>query len=199
MRTETTQIFAFDELSDEAKEKAIENIRNDYYNENEFAEWAIDDCYLLEPPQKELTELFGDDFYQKLNKGEKYLDSTLLKNNRKIFFSLGRDRYIDISNAMEVKSEYYFLLWSGIPKGMHEKVYFTIGKDTINFEENDCEYTFTDKEKVIIDSATSKFEDHCEEILNRIEADIDYRFTDEAIIEDIEANEWEFLKDGTQY
>jgi len=28
---------------------------------------------------------------------------------------------------------------------------------------------------------------------------IDYRFSDEAIIEDIIANEYEFLKDGTRY
>ena len=55
---------------------------------------------------------------------------------------------------------------------------------------------FTEQELIKITEAVDKFEEHCQEILNRIEADIDYRFTDEAIIEDIQANNIEFTEEG---
>lgn len=51
----------------------------------------------------------------------------------------------------------------------------------------------------VIYNAENKFKDLIEDVLKRIEADIDYRFTDEAIIEDIEANDYEFLSNGKGY
>ena len=52
MRTETIEIFKFEELSKEAKKNAIELQRNELYKHNDFSEWSIDDCYLLNPPYR---------------------------------------------------------------------------------------------------------------------------------------------------
>ena len=124
MRTETIEIFKFEELNPEAQAKAIEKFRNKLYQHNDFAEWAIDDCFLLNPPHKEVVKLTTE-----------LTDDILIKNTRKIFFDLGRGRYIDISNAMEVQDNDLFLKWLGVTDRMIEEdnIYFTIGKDTIEF------------------------------------------------------------------
>jgi len=199
MRTIETKLYTIDELSEEAQEKAIEQFRNSYYAHNDFSEWAIDNCYLLEPKHEELIKKFGKDFYEVLNKNEKYKDVPLIKNNRKIYFSLDRDRHIDISNAMEIRNDYYFLKWLGLNDMLIDKVCFSIGKDTIEFETNDYEVSFTEIEQGKLGLATEKFEEYCDDILTSIENEIDYRFSDEAIIEEIEANEWEFTEEGQLY
>ena len=191
MRTETIEIFKFEELSKEAKKNAIELQRNELYKHNDFSEWAIDDCYLLNPPYREVEKLDNT-----------LVDSILIKNTReKFYFSLGRDRFIDISNAMEIVSNDVFLEWLGVTDRMikDDSVYFTIGKDTIEFEENDCEQEFKERDLRILDRAKEKYENHCEDILNCIEESIDYNFTDEAILESIECNDYEFTSNGEQH
>jgi len=188
MQTLEIQLFNFDELTKESKEKAIEGVRELCYVDNNFAEWAIDDCALLEPLHKDLFDLLGKNY-----------NFPLIKNNREIYFSLDRDKYIDVSNAMEITNKYQFLMWIGIPENMIENVDFSIGKDTISIEENSWDYEFNDNELKIINSAVEKFENHCDDILDRIRKDIDYRFSDEAIIEDILSNSFEFTEDGAIY
>ncbi len=200
----TATRYKFDELSDEAKETAIENMRESYYESNDFAEYAIDDDYLFEPPNEELTKLFGADFYEKLNSGKKYKDTPLIENTRKgIYFSLDRDRHLDASNAIDVNNDHYFMLWLGIPEEMHEKVYYKITDDgsrsadtIIEFEPNDNEYEFTDAEQEILDTAAEKFSSHMGDVLSNIEKKIDYMYTDESITETIEANDYDFDEDG---
>jgi|TARA_R110000822_G_scaffold6851_8_gene28655 hypothetical protein len=192
MRTVVTKVFTFDELSDAAKETAIDKVRDTYYEHNDFAEWAIDDCSLLEPPHKELEDLLGESY-----------NFPLLRNTRKdIYFSLDRDRHIDISNAMEVTDTEQFLKWLGIDSKKFLDEYddsileYQIGKDTIEFEPVSYEYDFTEEQESILDDAKEKFEGHCGSILDRLVRDIDYRFTCDAITDDIQANEFEFTEDG---
>ena len=184
MRTIRTKVYQFDELSEQAKQVAIENYRNE---DHDFAEWAIDNCSLLEPPHKELENLFGKEY-----------DFPLIKNNRKVYFDTDRNRHIDISNAMEIQNEKQFLLWLGLNNRLIDKIEFCIYEDGIEFN-NISHLDYTEKEIVKIIEAVDKFKDHCEDILKRIEAGIDYRYTDEAIIEDILANEYEFLSNGKQF
>ena len=188
MRVIKTELYKFKELSEESKQKAIELHRNNLYEYNDFSGWAIDDCFLLEPLHNELEKLGF--------KGE-----LLIKNNRKIYFSLGRDRYIDISKAMEIQDNDLFLKWLGVTDRMIKEgnVCFTIGKDTIGFGENDYTKDFTDRDLRILERAEDKFENHCNSILNSIEESIDWNYTDEAITESIECNDYEFTKDGKQY
>ena len=194
MRTLEIKLFTFDELSNEAKENAIKQVRESYYEYNDFCQWAIDDCALLEPLENELTEILGKDY-----------KFPLIENNRKIYFSLDRNRYIDISNAMTITDDNDFFKWLGIDENLFLDddgfliLDYKIGKDTIEFETNDFNIDFNDEQNKILDSAIEKFESHCEDILTRIESDYEYRFTDEAIIEDIKANNFEFYNDGKIY
>lgn len=194
MRTIETTVYKFNELVEDAQQNAIEKIRDFYYEYNDFVSLAIDDCALLEPPHKELEDLFGTEY-----------DFPLIKNNRKVYFSLGRDRNIDISNAMEISSHNQFLLWLGIKESdfLDEEGFsildYKIGTDTIEFDTTDYSIEFTKEQETILEMAKEKFEEHCEDILKGIEKEIDYRFTDEAIIEDILANDYEFLSNGEQY
>ncbi|MDC7249494.1 MAG: hypothetical protein PQJ49_06235 [Sphaerochaetaceae bacterium] len=207
MRTIETKVYTFDELSEEAKQNAIESIRNSYYEFNEFGQWAVDDCYLFEPIHKELTEMFGEDFYEILNKDKKYKDTPLIGNNRKdIYFDCeARYRYLDCTTAMEINNDTFFLLWLGIPKEMHGIVTYNIyskmgryGDTSIEFDHIDCE-DFTDEQNDLLNDAVDKFDEHIMTVLQNISDSIDYRFTDEAIKEDIESNEYEFLETGEQF
>ena len=127
----------------------------------------------------------------------------LIKNTREgIYFNTERDRFVDCSNAIEITNEKQLLLWLGIDiniVGLEDIVYsfftprFRNADTTIDFDNYSSEF-----DSLII-LAQEKFNNHIQEVLKRIEADIDYRFTDEAIIEDIEANDYEFLSNGKRY
>jgi hypothetical protein len=187
MRTIKTTVYSFDELNDSAKEKAIENIREDYYRDNDFAEWVIDDCCLLEP-----EELKNE-------------DSILIENNRKVYFDLGRNKHIDISQAMEIKDDERFLEWLGIKKddfldeNRYSIIEYRINSDSIEFDTTDWNVEFTKEQEDILNDAKIKFKNHCNYILDRIEMGIEYRYSDEGITEDIYSNDWEFTEDGSKY
>lgn len=81
-----------------------------------------------------------------------------------------------------------------------ENIYFEI--ITPNYRNASTEIAFDDYDERfgdVIDTAEEKFNSLIRDIIDRIESSIDYRFTDEAIIEDIEANDYEFLSNGKKY
>jgi hypothetical protein len=183
-------LFNFNELSNEVQQKVIDSFRNKYYQNNNFTEWAIDDCSLLEPKHTELTELLGNDY-----------NFPLFKNNRNISFDIDSN-YIDVSNGLEITNENHFFIWLGIDtndfidENGNSLIDYTISIDSLDFH---FDNNLTEKQIDILDNAKNKFENHCNDILKRIENDIEYRFSDEAIIEDIEANEFEFEENGKIY
>jgi hypothetical protein len=192
MKTVSINVYSFNELSTEAKENAIEQVRQSYYEYNDFANWATDDCSLFEPKHDELISLFGENY-----------SFPLIENTRnKIYFDTDRNSFLDCENAMIIKNEKQFLEWLGLPKEVTEDVDFSYGIFTPSYRNSsttidfDC---FNSEFGDVIDAAIDKFNNHILDCLDRIEADIDYRFTDEAIIEEIEANDFEFLEDGTRY
>lgn len=192
MRTIRTKVYTFNELSKEAQEFAINEIRNNYYECNDFASWAVDDCSLFEPEHQELEGLFGKDY-----------NFPLIKNTREnIYFDTDRNSFLDCAIAMKVTDDEKFLLWLGIDRNISglddiEYTIFTSGyrnaDTTIEFDDYDSDYDD------LIENATEKFENHISDVLKRIKSDIDYRFTDEAITEDILANGYEFLINGKQF
>ena len=192
MRTIRTKVYKFDELSEQAKQVAIEEVRNEYYEYNDFANWAVDDCALFEPKEKELIELFGEDY-----------NFPLIKNTREsIYFDTERNRFLDCEKAMQITNKKQFLLWLGIDveDEAFENIYFEI--ITPNYRNASTEIAFDDYDERFgdrIDTAVERFNALIRDIIDRIEADIDYRFTDEAIIEDILANEYEFLSNRKKY
>ena len=197
MRTIRTKVYSFEELSNDAKVVAIENIRQNSYSDNAFALWAVDDCALFEPTQTEL-DLIGFES----NNGNEFL----IENTRKsIYFDTDRNSFLDCAEAMEETNNELFLKWLGIEGELAEKIESEIytpnnrnANTTIEFSEGyGCE--FSNEDLTVLYNATKKFDNHIQSVLKRIETDIDYRFTDEAITEDILANDYEFLKSGKQY
>ena len=192
MRTIRTKIYKFDELLVDNQQNAIEAVRNQYYDHNDFSSWALDDCSLFEPEQAVLLSLFGENY-----------NFPLIKNTREnIYFDTDRNRFLDCSQAMDVTNDEHFLLWLGIDRNVEGlgDITFTIFSFN-NYSSNakiDFDDYSSDFDELII-SAQKKFDKHIESILKRIEADIDYRFTDEAIIEGINSNDYEFFKNGKIY
>jgi len=175
MRTIETEVYEFHELSEQAKEVAIMNEREAKYHSPSISDFIIDDCYLLNP---------------------KGVHDLIIENTRKVYFDLYRG-YINISEGMHIKDDKAFLDWLNIPIELQNEVYYTIKESTIYFEENDCEYEFTENDNKILDDAKEKFEEHCSWILECIEKEYDFQYSDECIIEDIQCNEYEFTKEGT--
>lgn len=196
MRTIRTKVYKFEELSDEAKQVAIESVRQDYYQYNDFASWAVDDCALFEPLQTELDLI-----------GFKGTDFIISNNRKNIYFSTDRNWFLDCSEALKVEHCDYFYKWLGITdEFLLQKISFEIYTPNGRNSDTTIEFIFnedfdepTEKELKIVENAEEKFNEHIKSVLKRIETDIDYRFTDEAIIEDILANEYEYLSNGKQY
>lgn len=199
MKTIEVKIYYFNELSEAAQQIAIDQFRDRKCEDTSVAEWTIDDCYLFEPTHAEMTLLFGEE-YTKLTK-------PVIANTRKnIYFDTERNRHLDADEGIEITNEKMFLTWLEIPADLQDKLFYNITNtygrypDTIiKFEENDCDYHFTEEENTILEKAAEKFSNHMEEVLNRIEQSIDWQFSDECIAEDIEINQYEYTADGKRY
>ena len=199
MRTEKLEIYSFEELSKEAQINAIEEVRESYYEDNDFASWAVDDCALFEPIQTEL-DLIGFES----NNGNEFLIENTREN---IYFDTDINSFLDCAKAIKITDDSLFLKWLGITDYfLVQKINYDIytpmyrnSDTTIEFSFDDDFDKFTDEELKVVQNATKKFDNHIQSVLKRIENDINYRFTDEAITEDILANDYEFLKSGEQY
>jgi hypothetical protein len=197
MKTIEIKLYKFSELSEQAKSKAIEQRRESMYRDSDIPYWVIDDCYLFEPKHDKLVSLFGEEY----NK----MTEPMLGNTRKIYYSLDRDRYLNAEDGIIVNNEEMFLTWLRIPKYLQEKINYTIkterggNSDTIIEFYPYGEHELDDEEMQILDDAYELFNDHMYDVLKRIEYEYDYFFTDENIVEELDAYDYDFTEDGTIY
>jgi len=206
-RTITTELFKFEELSPEAKAKAIENYREQLeegrHGASDFPRWAIDDCSLLEPKHVDMVELFGEDYYAE-NK-----EQFVFKNNREgITFNCDHPyRHLSFHNALEVTNDKMFLTFLDIPEKFHNSVDYEFYDDDHRYPDSKIEFQITNQEDLTpqdlkeiqdaIEVATTRFDVHRSSILERIENDIEYRYSDESIEEELENDgSIEFTTDG---
>ena len=181
MRTIKTKLFNFDELSKEAQETAIEQIRENHEMGNDFWEWAKDDCSLLEPPHEELVNLFGNDYEFPLIKN--------LRDGLRVY-----EDTADLSKGAQITNGDHFLEWLGLDTDCNYKI---VEENILLWLADDREPTEEDED--LFGKAQTKFREHLKTIFDRVESSYDYRFSDEAIKEDIAANDWEFTADGSIY
>ena len=198
MKTIETNLFKFNELSDYAKETAIEKYREQMYTNYDIASWVIDDCYLFEPLNIDLIKLFGEEYTK--------LDKPIIGNTRKVYFDTGRSSFLDADEAIEINNERMFLLWLGIPESMHDNLCYLIKNNTarypdtkIKFEPNEWRYEFTNDELMILENAEDKFSDHMGNVLNRIDDSIEYYYSDDYLQQELEDSENYFTEDGIRY
>ena len=190
------KIYKFEELSEEAKEKALSQYRNEM-EENESWEaqnWAIDDCALFEPKHDEMVDAVGPDYYEK--NGE-----FVMANRRTGINTDGY--YLNIQEALEITNSTMFKKWLGVPDMFIDNVDYDISTDngstSIELEHDRLiGDPLADALTGILDNAETKFSNHIEDIIRRIELGTEEYFSADNVMDRIEEDsELEFLKDGT--
>lgn len=187
MREETVtyKVFKFNELSDEAKKKALEH----FYDINVDHDWW-EFCY--EGFSEQLKEVGID--------------------CKKFYFSLDRDKHIEPVN-MRLEDHYKFI---------HEKVeenvrhsildiadlYLATGDgyyrtipvfDTHGYvDPNRCPRLYKTIDS-LIDRCNEVLRSMLEDFISTLQKEYDYLTSEEAIIETINCNEYEFLENGEVY
>jgi len=194
MKTIEINLYKFDELTQDVKQKVIDKFREIKYNDSYVSQWAVDDCYLFEPKHDELVQLFGEDYLK--------LKEPILGNSRKVYFDTDRCRHLDASQGIIVNNEQMFLKWLGIEYPLQENIYFNIKtnsrhSDTVIEFESISE--LAEHEIEILNSASEKFDNHMNWVLNKIDESIEFQYSDECIIDDIMINDYDFTEYGEQY
>jgi len=194
----TIQIYSYNELEPVAKLRAIEEVREELMEKEyyEAALWAADDCALLEPAHDEMTELLGNDYYEK--NGNQFV----FKNNRtNIEFD---DYEIHVQQALEITNNKMFKKWLGIPDVLSEWIEYeiieSVSKTDIEFE---CTLINSDPRYpaavAAIEKASEKFSNHMNDILIRLENSVEDYFSDDNVEDRILEGEYEFNESGSTY
>jgi hypothetical protein len=174
------EVFNYDELPEDAKQKALEK----YYDIN------VDDNYWYDYDEK-----LG------LNAKEmkKYGTKKIFDEGKTLYFDLDRGMYIQFPD-LKVVDEEGFRKLLGIPKPLWKKV-----KDDYSFENNRDRNTalnlgkyqdYTEKEQKILRDAEERFGDKIQEAWKTLRDNYEYNTSKEAIEETFKINEYEFTKDG---
>jgi hypothetical protein len=221
MKTIEVKVYSFNELSEEAKNVAIENFRsqgvetsfiyddayqtvkkaNDLFNISEGRNNWLDfnlnniDDNILELKGLRLRKWLINNFGEQLYKHKFY---TSIGDNKIINHPCVKVNKYDISKGARVSSSNFY--------------YSRIQKDNscvltgVCYDDDFLQpiYDFIDNYKAKSDyNSYQDFENlltKCFSSLNQsIENEVDYRNSDEAISEDLEANEYEFLKSGERF
>jgi hypothetical protein len=191
MKTKTINLYFFDELSDEAKEKVLDNER--YIN--------VDGDFWFDYDGK---TGFSSKEIKKYHLNPKECDNLL--TYKTLYFDLDRNNYIQFVDCRFAHPE-TAMKFLGVPKNLWNSDRVEWSFENKNYGGN-CSATtklcydnigeeeFTAKEIEILDNAVSRFDDKMQEALSDLRKNYQYLTSDEAIIETIEANEYTFTEDG---
>lgn len=184
-KTVTYNLYQYDELSDDAKETALEWASDinvdwewwDFDGLTGFTAKEIATHHLKNPP---------DD---------------LLKY-KEIYFDIDRNSYIQFKDARFTDDE-TARKFLGVPKALWENVYWTIHtfshgetNTRLEYEHIYNEKDFTPKQKEILDRAVDRFADKVSEALRGLRDSYEYLTSREAIEDTIRANEYTFDIEG---
>jgi hypothetical protein len=197
----TLSIYTFSELSEEAKKKAIIDVREELKENTPHElvfDWAIDDCWLFEPSEQVMKETFGDQYLEDLGGG-------LLMENLRIGIN-NKNGDLNITQALKITNESMFKTWLGIPKIIQNYIKFSvIGTDedasTLDFEIALPNY---DPRGIVLrecaEEAARMFDRHMLHVEGRIINGIREYFSDDNLTETISTDDrYEFLENGTLY
>ena len=205
MRTIEVKLYSFDELSEEAKEKAIS-----YFRDSESS-----DPYFIQDANKTF-ERFADIFsihWRNIEYREPYRNEYDIKLNDDILHLTGQRlaTYIWNNYKRDLFKGKYYSLWSKKDVSFkHHKNGHPVLKTRYSkiFLSNSCVLTGVCYDEDIL-TPIYEFLDNpldidFETLLNdciyslchSVESEIEYRLSDEAIIETIQDNEYEFTEDG---
>ena len=204
------EYYSFSELSDDAKENAIENVRIKKYDGgfggSFVAEDSIDDDALFEPSEEEMEYLFGPGYYE-ANGAFMIENDRDFKENISFVSKDDQNYYLHCAKALNVTNDNLFFRWLGIPPKYFKYFSYTfIDMGTYTFldfylddaEALDLKYGAGSSEKLqeYFEKAEEKWKSHMSAVLSRITSFIEDQFSDEAIENDIDSIDPEFDEEG---
>lgn len=194
MRTIRIKLYKFNELSESAKQKAIEslyNINTDY----EWYEYTVDE-FKSNKEFFDITNVYFNGFYSQ-GDGAMFEYEGINKDFVKTIIDS-----LPISNwKKDVLKNCTYISGNGKQSGLY--YHENSCSHNINIESDNGAQYYRNIE-LLIDSVSSTIEDAiiekykelAKELYRTLEKEYDYLTSEKAIIETIEANEYEFTQDG---
>ena len=194
MKTVEVNVYQFDELSDEAKEKAREWYRNGSFN-YEWWDFLYDD---FKERAKEVgfdvTNIYFRGFWSQgdgaMFEYDYMRDKLRLEFINQLGLSAMRKDWL-INNTMtsgrgKHRGHYYH------SRCCEHNIYWEV-------DNGDLHYWLESFESDFIDFVTDKYEDLCHELYKSLEKEYEYLNSDEVIDESLIVNEYEFDEDGNRF
>ena len=185
-----TKVYKFKELSETGKQKALDNLRDI----NVDSEYWYDYEGKTGFSQDETNALHANGL------PKDYVIPTELIDHDNIYFYLGRGSYIQLVNPSFSDDE-VARCFCGVSKRiwsmLEHRFYVTSGRNG----DTKIEFTYCGRREFkavneAIEQAEERINDKIQEVLSDLRKNYDYATGDEAIIETIEANDYEFTEDG---
>jgi len=192
MKTIEIQLYSFDELSEGAKQNAIEKYRNS------------DHVYL---------DFFNDD-------AKEQIENSGFKGNVSLSYSLSYCQGDGLSFSCDYFDKLNELFTEVLGTGKQKTIDCLINNSSFKLKSNNHHYCYASKSDLdfyldnyyvksqsnidlVIDKVREKLEDLymdlCKDLENQGYQDIEYQRSDEAISENLIANEYEFTENGSIY
>ncbi len=184
MREETIKIYQFDELSEKAKEKAVENERNSdgYLCDTEWAEFLEEE--FMEELEK--INISCDGFCWDLCGGYLYLDNPTIIDIKDFIKKMGGEKWL-VLKALENKTD--------DDKDEFEDDLASI--EIVSEQYKTIVGNFTDDE--VGEQINQKLKDILDGFLKELQDTFSALNSDEEIINHLKINEFEFIATGERY
>lgn len=178
----------FKHLSKGEKIKALDNF-GDWWNDvmaQDFPNYLVSNQYLLEPLHVLLQQTFGENPYENIE-GE----PMIAYDGDDLEFDMDRNT-LNIGDAIRINDSDAFLKFLGISDDLIPEVHYTFGADTINFEENDSEYEFTESDQKQLDDAHIIFRKYTNDLMKQMKDEHNFYFSREMLLDHIKSNNVKF-------
>ena len=185
--TKTYTVYSYDELSDEAKEKA----RLELYDINVDFDWWEYDGHTG----------FSMDEIKKFHLNAYKSESDDLLKFKKMYFDIDRGGHVQFIDCSFSNNE-LARKFLGITPRLWEKIDISFnnsGRNTntyLEIEWNDWDSEQTEHDEILIERAKERFDNKMEEALKNLRDQYDYLMSKEAIEDTIKANEYTFDENG---
>lgn len=197
MRIIETKVYSFDELNEDAKQKAIESVRDDefyldYQWYNNVYDWFIDSNKSFSVDKIYFSGFWsqGDGAmfeYSGINLQDEFIDQLDLSPMRKEWLR----NNICTSGKGKHSGHYYH------EKSCYHNIYWEIGNGDVHWSSNFGSW-LTSFEDDFEEFVKDRYVDLSKDLYRKLEDEYNYLNSDECISEYIELNDIEFLEDGTE-
>jgi len=204
MRTVRTKIYKFEELSEDAQQKAINKHRevmdNDFiYDDTHKVVEAFNDVFETKEGRNSWLDVYTDHMEENILELKGLRLQKYLWNNYKN--QLFKGKYYSLWSKKDISYKYHKngcpVLKSRYSKVLKQNSCVLTG---MRYDDDMLQPIYDFLEKRNFSNCTITFyhliNDCFDELRKTVENEIDYRNTDDAIIEEIKANDYEFTENG---